>query len=165
MKLRLPLSLKFALLACLSLAASAGAATYLAEGVNPDSLVTSERFFDNGKGLYWTDWHIYPQVYDLFIANNRDLSFLGDLTQRIDDTHNLDYSTFQHLENDGNTCWYNASCNVLQYWETYYGVFYKGEDPLPYGHNYSQSIAQDTGGTQSLRMELTFYDNLGKQGW
>lgn len=165
MKLRLPLSLKAVLLVCLSLAASAGAATYLAEGVKLDSLTTSERFFDNGKGYYWTNWPVYSKVNDLFIAHNRDLSFLGDLTQRIDDTHNLDYySTFNRLQDDGNTCWYNASCNVLQYWETYYGVFYKGTDPLPYGHNYSQSIAQDTGGTQSLRMELTFYDNWENAG-
>ena len=165
MTLRLSHSFRASLLTALILAASAKAASYLAEGVNLDSLTTSERFFDNGKGCYWQDWPIYQEVVNMFNENNQDLSFLGDLTERIDNIHNLDYnSTFSHLTADSNTCWYNASCNVLQYWETYYGVFYTGDVPLPYGHNYNQSIAQATGGTQSLRMELTFYDNWENKG-
>lgn len=139
--------------------------TYLAEGVKLDQLSTSERFFDNGKGYYWQDSPVYRGVSNMFNENNHDLSFLGDLTERIDNIHNLDYnSTFSHLTADSNTCWYNAASNVLQYWETYYGVFYKGTEKLPYGHNYSQSIAPRIGGTQSLRIEMPFYDNWENNG-
>ena len=34
---------------------------------------------------------------------------------------------------DENMCWAAASSNVLQYWQDYYGVFYKGDAPLPNG--------------------------------
>ena len=77
--------------------------TYLAEGVKLDQLSTSERFFDNGKGYYWRNDPVYKGVSNMFRENNQDLSFLGDLTKRIDNIHNLDYSTFNRLRNEGNT--------------------------------------------------------------
>lgn len=36
---------------------------------------------------------------------------------------------------DENMCWAAAASNVLQYWQDYYGVFYKGNAPLPNGAN------------------------------
>ena len=53
MKLHLPLSLRSALLACLAFCPVVYGSTYVATGVNTDKISASNRFYDNGLGVYW----------------------------------------------------------------------------------------------------------------
>ena len=40
---------------------------------------------------------------------------------------------------DSNMCWAHTASNMIQYWQSYYGVFYKGATPLPYGTDYTRT--------------------------
>ena len=133
--------------------------TYTADGVNLGKLTESTRFYDTGKGLYW-NWtgQPYRGAQELYNNGGKTFNFLGDLKPRITGTQ-FQASAFSNLVNDGNSCWYCVGTNMLQYWESYYGVFYKGEAPLPYGYTYAPANLQKLAGTQSLDIHMLFYDN------
>lgn len=40
---------------------------------------------------------------------------------------------------DSLMCWAHTASNMLQYWQSYYGVFYKGDKELPYGSDYTRT--------------------------
>lgn len=149
-------------------AASSG---YLAEGVNADSLADSTRFYDNGKGYYWGyGWahSSIPQHVSGLYTETGGTGFLGSLAPYLDGqsytADTLPTALQQTLGQDAYTCWYNVAANLIQYWQSYYGVFYQGSDPLPYGLNYSSSHLAALGGTQSLAVGLAFYENFQNVG-
>ena len=41
---------------------------------------------------------------------------------------------------DSLMCWAHTSSNMIQYWQSYYGVFYKGNQTLPYGSDYTRQL-------------------------
>ena len=172
MKLRLPFSLKFAILACLSLAASAGAAEFVVDGVNPNDIQHSTRFYDNGKGAYWTETYSTPyKGAEQLYKETGDFSFMGELEGRINAPEKgISVYSFSNLTDDSDTCWYNVSANVLEYWQSTYGVFYNGKDydgvsrELPTGLNYDKEICPTLGGTQSLKLGTYLYDNYMNAG-
>lgn len=42
---------------------------------------------------------------------------------------------------DSSMCWAHTASNMIQYWQSYYGVFYKGSKELPYGSgDYTRTI-------------------------
>ena len=41
---------------------------------------------------------------------------------------------------DSLMCWAHTSSNMIQYWQSYYGVFYKGNKALPYGSDYTRKL-------------------------
>ena len=41
---------------------------------------------------------------------------------------------------DSLMCWAHTSSNMIQYWQSYYGVFYKGNKELPYGSDYTRKL-------------------------
>lgn len=43
-------------------------------------------------------------------------------------------------EGDSRMCWAHTASNMIQYWQSYYGVFYKGSKELPYGSDYTRTI-------------------------
>ncbi|MCQ2366441.1 MAG: autotransporter-associated beta strand repeat-containing protein, partial [Akkermansia sp.] len=132
--------------------------TYSADGVNLDNILESTRFYDTDKGLYWKDeGQPYRGAEELY-GQSGNFNFLGELQSRIQGTA-FTTSAFNNLVNDGNSCWYCVGANIIQYWESYYGVFYKGKDPLPYGYTYSTDNLAKLAGTQSLDLHMFFYDN------
>ena len=133
--------------------------TYSADGVNLDNILKSSRFYDTDKGLYW---EMVGQPYDgakQLYEQHKSFSFLGDLNERMLQPVPQFKDAFDNLVHDGNSCWYCVGANIIQYWESYYGVFYKGEEPLPYGYTYSTDYLTTLAGTQSLDLHMFFYDN------
>ena len=41
---------------------------------------------------------------------------------------------------DSYMCWAHTASNMIQYWQSYYGVFYKGDTALPYGSDYKREL-------------------------
>ncbi len=162
MKLRLPTLLCTALLACMACATTVHAATYLAEGVNQDDLEGSERFYDGGKGRDWDDFE--RAAYSIYTANGNDLSIFGDLASSITVPEYQSRLDCSKLYNDSGHCWAYTSSNMLQYWQTYYGVFAKkageNKDAPVHGQNYDRTYLTELGGTQSLKLNKLFYDNF-----
>ncbi len=159
MKLHLPSLLRTALLACLSFPVTLHAATYMAEGVRQNDIHTSERFYDSGKGCYWR----WTDTYGAF-EKYKNYQFLGELYDRLPAAFQgtqgqYSDNAFQNLIDDSDHCWAYTASNMLQYWQTYYGVFSHKADTLPHGLNYSLSEMDLTGGTQSLKINMVFYDN------
>lgn len=166
----LPLNLLLALVFASAPLLSAQS-SFVAEGVVVGDTAASDRFYDTGKGYFWGAlnkpyagaWSIYNS------ADNTDgsLRFLGALYERLPDAYkgdnvSLNPAAFDNLRADGNTCWYQTSANVLEYWQSYYGVFADG--PIVSGHTYDQSLAEKLGGTQSLNLGMLFYDNFNNAG-
>lgn len=171
MKLRLPHLLLTVLLACHASFTPASAATLIADGVNKDNITQSDRFYDNGKGYYW-DWagyQPYKGAQELYNSTGHNFDFLGDLAEYIQ-TDTFSTYAFSQLKNDANTCWYNSSSNIIQYWQSYYGVFYQGTDKkgteqeLVHGYTYDRDYAQKLGGTQSLKLDMLMYDSYSNDG-
>ena len=158
MKLHLPNILRTALLACLAAFPMANGTTLVATGVNPNNITSSTRFFDNGKGYYWQamgqqPWRGAGQLFN----QTGNFSFMGELQRRLRG-NTMSLETFAPLLDDENTCWYNVSANVFTYWESVYGVFADPTRTLPYGYTYDKQYMDDLGGTQSLRVDMLFYD-------
>ena len=159
MKLHLPNLLRAAVLACLAAFPMANATTLVANGVNLDNITSSTRFFDNGKGAYWQmmgqqPWRGAGQLFN----QTGNFSFMGELQRRLGG-NTMSLETFAPLLDDENTCWYNVAANVFAYWESYYGMFADLSRPLPYGYTYDKKYLHDLAGTQSLRIDMLFYDN------
>ncbi len=158
MKLHLPSLLRTALLACFAFPAITCAEVYVAEGVNRDDLLSSTQFYDGGKGCYWE----YTDTYDAF-RKYKSYSFLGDLYTRIDPAYRegrvYTADAFINLTGDSNHCWAYTAANMIQYWQIYYGVFSHRADELTHGYTYNKEDFVSTGGTQSLKLNMLFYDN------
>ncbi len=141
---------------------------YLAEGVNADNLAESIRFYDGGKGRDWDDFE--RAAYDIYTDNGNDLSVFGDLSSSISVPEYQSRLDCSALYSDNGHCWAYTSSNMLQYWQTYYGVFAKKagdttkEAPV-HGYNYDTKYMTELGGTQSLQLNKLFYDSFdGKTG-
>lgn len=51
---------------------------------------------------------------------------------------------------DSKMCWAHTASNLIQYWQSYYGVFYKGNyGELPYGSNYTRTLQSPMAGGSS----------------
>lgn len=139
-------------------AADPASTTYVADGVSIQDIGNSTRFYDTGKGLYWKQtgqpYNGAQQLYNQYGG----FSFLGDLQPRISGTE-FRPAAFDNLVHDGTACWYCVASNMIQYWESYYGVFYKGDAPLPYGYTYDKAHLSTLAGTQSLDLHMAFYDS------
>lgn len=137
--------------------ATFAATSYIAEGVDTSNILNSTRFYDNGKGYYWST---YPNWY--YDMTGKNESTLGDLVDYFPDDGDatIDFADFSNLKDDKSTCWYQVTANMIQYWQTYYGVFAANPSALPYGHTYNKSYLKTVGGTQSLKVGMTLYDNF-----
>ncbi|MBR5331133.1 MAG: autotransporter-associated beta strand repeat-containing protein, partial [Akkermansia sp.] len=168
MKLHLPLSLRSALLACLTLCSAAYASTYVATGVNADNVSASNRFYDSGQGVYWLEAGAQPFIgAGVLHTQTGSTEFLGSLNTYIPegmDTSHIHSDLFAGLTADDKTSWYHATANVIQYWQSYYGVFAQNSATMPYGYTYDPANQQLLGGTQSLNVGMYFYDNWTNAG-
>lgn len=70
---------------------------------------------------------------------------------------------------DSAMCWAHTTANMIQYWQSYYGVFYKGGKALSYGSDYTRDI--NTGFstktiTDPMKLNLyqTFYNHFSNSG-
>lgn len=69
------------------------------------------------------------------------------------------------LTADGADCWAHASSNVLQYWQSYYGVFSSNKNNLQLGYAVKdKQTAVDLLGTQSLKLTKWFYQASPNNG-
>ncbi len=165
MKLRVCLSLRRCLLACLAglggLSPAAGT-TLTAEGVTYGDELNSSRFFDTGKGYYFSwDSYFWPELNKLY-KQYGNFSFLGDVYDRIpSSTNQLDYDS---ITDDSDTCWAQVSMNLVEYWHSYYGVFCNDPRKLIYGRTYDHKFLDATGGTLSLKQNLVFIDTFTNAG-
>lgn len=145
--------------------------TFIAPGVSVSDVGGSDHFYDNGKGYYWQSWNLTDSAENLYEQSN-SWDFLGELSARVPNDATPGGTPFYtNLTNDAETCWYNASSNILQYWQDYYGVFYRGNGDagngnttLPDGYTYDSEYLNALGGTQSLRIDMLFYDNWKNVG-
>lgn len=64
---------------------------------------------------------------------------------------------------DENMCWAAAASNLIQYWQDYYGVFYKGDVPLPNGASAYTGEGVEYG-TRCLAVYEEFRDNWQNTG-
>ena len=154
------------LAAALSLgtAAESTSVTYLAPGVDVQDITASTRFYDVGKGAFYWNSHLTEteKLYNL----TKDFSFMGELKKYVLQTH-FSPEAFYGLEDDKNTCWYNAGSNAIQYWQDCYAPFYRRENQsgaLPQGLTYNRDNLKVLAGTQSLRVNMAFYDTWDDLG-
>ena len=166
MKLRLNRILRSAVLAAMVATAIPAYAdtTLISDGIDKDNLKNSERFYDTGKGHYFS-WYQYSNYWeDLKSLRNKkgSFAFLGDLYKRIPSRT----TTVNHdsLTDDANTCWAQVSMNLVEYWHSYYGVFCKDRRELTYGLCYDKQYLDETGGTLSLKQNLVFLDTFSNTG-
>ncbi len=165
MKPHLPTKLLQSLLASfiMSPMLSLGAENIIAEGVNANDVSTSERFYDTGKGYYFNFMgpgyrYLWEDLMDTF-DYHKNWNFLGDLSQRIPSATGT-AEDFKNLTGDGNTCWAQTSINIVEYWNSYYGVFNTDSRGLVFGRSYSANYLEQTGGTLSLKQNLLFLDTF-----
>ncbi len=184
MKLHLPSLLRTAIMACMACMACSTplhADSCLAEGVVIRSLEdidgdyyvdvvldtnASNRFYDGGKGTYWDKSVISREASKLFTASGNSYSFLGQTLSSYLPTDATSFSTsdFAALQDDGGNCWAYTSANVLQYWQSYYGVFASNPSALAYGHSYDKANLEKLAGTQSLNLNMAFYKGWQNRG-
>lgn len=69
---------------------------------------------------------------------------------------------------DSLMCWAHAASNSIQYWQSYYGVFYQGERELPYGKIGTEPVSygstETTGNARQLAVAKAFYENWPNHG-
>ncbi len=169
MKLHLPSPLRAALLASLAFSSSLYAGSYVVEGVSADgNELASTRFYDGGKGCYWEFESLESSVTTL-LNQNGSYQFLGDLYSYIPAEYQgkqTEYKeeAFVNLTDDADTCWAYSSANLIQYWQTYYGVFSSKLAQMPHGYTYDKEHLEALGGTQSLKLNMFIYDNWLNEG-
>lgn len=166
-------TLALLLATAISAAHAHAANNYTAEGVNTGNYSDSERFYDSAKGQYWQSLGTIAP-YNAYTKSGKTFAFAGDLANRIyDSTKATAYDTanelytsnwYGNLRDDSGTCWYQTSANIIQHWQTYYGVFAKDHANLPYGHTYSKDNLAALKGIQSLEVGMVFYDNIESGG-
>ena len=132
---------------------------YMADGVNKNDLTASERFYDNGKGYYWTGAgsQAYTGARTLYNATG-SFAFMGTLEKRLN-SKTFTTAAFAPLKADDQGCWYYTASNVLEYWNGTFGVFCHDVRTLPFGYTYDPDYADELAGTQSLTIGMAFYDN------
>ncbi|MDO4817564.1 MAG: PEP-CTERM sorting domain-containing protein [Akkermansia sp.] len=145
-------------------AAETASVTYLAQGVDVQDITASTRFYDVGKGAFYWNSHLTEteKLYNI----TKDFSFMGELKEYVRQTH-FSPEAFYGLERDKNTCWYNAGSNAIQYWQDCYAPFYRRENQsgaLPQGLTYNRDNLEVLAGTQSLRVNMAFYDTWDDLG-
>ncbi len=171
MKLRLNRMLRRAVMACMTAVSAVtlqafADVVYITDGVNKDNVTASERFYDTGKGHYFP-WVQYSNYFnDLKAEYNAQGSFrfLGDLYERMPASAPNLQGYFVNLSGDGDTCWAQAAMNAVEYWNSYYGVFYQGSRELLYGYTYDEQYLPMTGGTLSLKQNLALLDTFTNEG-
>ncbi|MDO4527733.1 MAG: hypothetical protein Q4C03_02980 [bacterium] len=146
---------------------------YIAEGVTEGSYTTSERFYENGKGINWHGNYVARDKAQYLWTEENKFGFLGSLENRLrpedrnatsyDAAYMWYFNSDVNLTNDRDTCWYQASVNVIQYWQSYYGIFAKSPQDLPYGYTYDRKYLNRLQGTQSLEVGMVFYDNIANE--
>lgn len=137
---------------------------YIAEGVDMEDYYGSERFNRCAKAAYMNYWDLQAEY-----ERTGSLDFLGELAKyvvpnaegKIDLT---DRTCTAELRDTEYMCWSHSASDVIQYWQTYYGVFYKGDKPLPYGFNYSREMLKLTGGGASSQVCTVFTDAWVNEG-
>lgn len=147
----------------------ASATALFATGGSLRGLEASSRYSDTGKGCYFSSGYHYYRPYrgaEALYAQNGNWDFMGsNLAPAINSGATSVSGALSGLTHDVNMCWANATANVLQYWQSYYGVFYDGcKGALPYGWNYDPSLAESLGGSQSLAIYNEFYKNWYDEG-
>ena len=56
--------------------------------------------------------------------------------------------------NDSRMCWAHTASNMIQYWQSYYGVFYKGNyGELPYGSDYTRTLQSSMSGGSAVTID------------
>lgn len=143
------------------------ALTYVAPGVNVDIPAASSAFYDNGKGAYFWGgeyWEEHKDVVErLYHESGDNYNFLGQLADKVDASKGLSPEAFAQLVGDENGCWYNADSNVLQYWQDHYKFALK-QGGAPDGYTYSPTQLEELGGTQSLQIDMLFYQYAKPSG-
>ncbi len=137
---------------------------YVADGINLEDYNKSERFYHSVKGPY-ANWRALQTRYE----ETGNLDFLGNLAQyvkpnaagKIDLT---DYDCRREFSEDTMMCWAHAAADAITYWQTYYGVFYKGDKELPYGLNYDRSLLDDTNNSEFTQVITDFVINWSDDG-
>ncbi|MBR5875410.1 MAG: IdeS/Mac family cysteine endopeptidase, partial [Akkermansia sp.] len=166
MKLRLSQHLKTAILAAM---AAVSSYTYadtilISDGINKDDVTKSERFYDTGKGYYFS-WYQYSNYWH-DLKDLRDskgsFAFLGDVYERM--PANTTTTNHDSLTDDAQTCWAQVSMNMVEYWHSYYGIFCNDSRELTYGLCYDKKYLDETGGTLSLKQNLVFLDTFSNDG-
>lgn len=154
------------LLGVMGVMSSRADSTYMVEGIDMENITNSSRFYDTGKGYYWQFSDLSAQLQQAYEANNKSYDFLGDWASYPTYTPGDAFSNNQvlPLQNDSDTCWYQVTSNMITYWQTYYGVFYKGSSELSTGYTYDKKYLSNFGGTQSLQVAKLFYDNWSNDG-
>lgn len=166
MKLRLNCILRNAVLAAMAAVTATAYAdtTLISDGINKDDVSKSERFYDTGKGYYFS-WYQYNNYWhDLKDLRNDkgSFAFLGDVYERMPSKTTT--TNHDSLTNDANTCWAQVSMNMVEYWHSYYGVFCNDSRELTYGLCYDKKYLDETGGTLSLKQNLVFLDTFSNDG-
>ncbi len=119
----------------------------------------TNRLYDGGKGR---DWRTFASAaYGVYEENDKDIKVFGSLAPNI--TEGNGSLGFTNLMDDSGHCWAYTGSNMIQYWQSYYGVFANkvGEtkNPTPvHGFNYDTAYAATLGGTQQLQLNKLFYD-------
>lgn len=147
----------------------ASGTTIFATGNSLRELEASSRYSDTGKGCYFSESYNYYRPYkgaEELYQQNGNWDFMGsNLAPSINHGSSSVSGALGGLTHDVSMCWANATANVLQYWQSYYGIFYDGSHgALPYGWNYDPSLAQTLGGSQSLAIYNEFYKHWKDEG-
>ena len=151
--------LAVALLPALAAAAEDTTVTYLAPGVNVEKITDSTRFYDVGKGALY--WYSHLSTTEELYNFTSDFSFMGTLGERYVHQKEFNPNAFKDLVGDQLTSWYNAGSNAIQYWQDCYGPFFKRWEQrrnLPQGLTYDKNNLEALAGTQSLHVNMAFYD-------
>ena len=149
-----------ALLPAMAAAEETASVTYLAPGVSLEKITDSTRFYDVGKGAYY--WYSHLSTTEELYNRTGDFSFMGKLGERYVKQPEFNPDAFKGLINDNFTSWYNAGANAIQYWQDCYAPFFKRWDQsrdLPNGRTYDKNNLEALGGTQSLEVNMKFYDS------
>ncbi len=149
-----------ALLPAMAAAEENTTVTYLAPGVNVEKITDSTRFYDVGKGAYY--WYDHMSTTEELYNRTGDFSFMGKLGERYVHQPEFNPDAFKGLIKDNFTCWYNAGSNAIQYWQDCYAPFFKRWDQqrdLPQGLTYDKNNLEALAGTQSLEVNMKFYDS------
>ena len=149
------------LAAALSLGAAAGSTsvTYLAPGVNVENITASTRFYDVGQGAFY--WYNHLSTTEELYNRTGDFSFMGKLGERYVHQPEFNPDAFKELIEDNFTSWFNAGSNAIQYWQDCYAPFFKRWEQrreLPQGLTYDKDNLEALAGTQSLAVNMKFYD-------
>ncbi len=88
--------------------------------------------------------------YQGFVADGVNVNMNSGILQEFSDD-NIKASTRFYdstkgwvagIGGDSSMCWAHTASNMIQYWQSYYGVFYKAKEgkTLPYGSDYTRTI-------------------------